>query len=383
MICLTNCKRMRVFVISRGVPTENDPLNGIFEFDQAKALSSEHIDVVMLVIDFRSRIYKRKYGYFHYIKDQVKVFELSLPLGVYRRALPILQLLLLFVYNQAVKKIGKPDIIHSHFYSIAAISSCLKKKRIPFVITEHSSKLNRNINEISKLDQRLARKAYQGATVIAVSDLLKRSLDKNFKTNAIVIDNIIDNECFQNHQRENKNEFRFISVGNLIPRKGFDILIKSFKKAFDNEKDVYLDIIGEGDERANLERIIISEGLSHRIRLLGQMNRIEIGRVMINSNAFVLASLRETFGVSYVEAMMTGLPVIATRCGGPETFVDETNGILINPNETETLTDALKYMYDKAKNYDSALISRTAQERFSPNNIANQLIKNYKNILQQ
>lgn len=77
---------MKVFVISRGIPSEKYPLYGIFEYDQAKALTKCGVDVSMLVIDFRSIRYKRKYGLFSYVKDDVKVFELSLPLGIYRRA---------------------------------------------------------------------------------------------------------------------------------------------------------------------------------------------------------------------------------------------------------------------------------------------------------
>ena len=73
---------MKVFVISRGMPSEKYPLYGIFEFDQARALAESGVDTSMLVIDFRSNVYKRKYGLFSYERDGVKVFELSLPLGV-------------------------------------------------------------------------------------------------------------------------------------------------------------------------------------------------------------------------------------------------------------------------------------------------------------
>ena len=73
---------MKAFVISRGIPTEDYPLYGIFEFDQAKALAKSGVDTSMLVIDFRSRNYKRKYGLLSYKKDDVNIFELSLPLNL-------------------------------------------------------------------------------------------------------------------------------------------------------------------------------------------------------------------------------------------------------------------------------------------------------------
>ena len=372
---------MKIFIISRGIPTEKFPLNGIFEFDQAKALSAENINVTMLVIDFRSRTYKRKYGCFHYVKDKVNVFELSLPLGIYRKALPLLQCCLTFLYNKAVKKLGKPDVIHTHFYFIAAISSCLKKKKIPFVITEHSSKLNKNIKEISALDQNLARKAYQGATtIIAVSKELSQRLENNFNVNTVVINNMIDCECFTFCKRLPKKDFTFISVGNLVSSKGFQVLIEAFSKSFDIQEDIYLNIIGAGEEKESMKQLILDNGRSRQIQLLGQKNREDIGNLMCNSDAFVLASFSETFGISYVEAMMSGLPVIATRCGGPESFVNDSNGILINPNDVDALSKALIFMYKNAKYYDSFSISEQSKANFSSHNIAEKLIKLYQSM---
>ena len=114
---------MKVAVISRGIPTANDPVYGIFEFDQAKALAIQGIDVALIVIDFRNFSYKREFGLLKYKKDGVNVFELSLPIGVYRRAIPILQQLLLVPFRAMLNSFGKPDVIHAHFYTIAAIAT--------------------------------------------------------------------------------------------------------------------------------------------------------------------------------------------------------------------------------------------------------------------
>ena len=85
---------MKVAIISRGMPSAEYPLNGIFEFDQAKALSKKGLDIAFVVIDFRAFSYKRKYGLFEYTSEGVHVFELSLPINIYRRAIPVLQQLL-------------------------------------------------------------------------------------------------------------------------------------------------------------------------------------------------------------------------------------------------------------------------------------------------
>lgn len=374
---------MKSFIISRGIPSEKYPLYGIFEFDQAKALAESGVDTSMLVIDFRSMAYKRKYGLFSYERDGVKVFELSLPLGVYRRALPILQRLCMFLYRKAIKEVGRPDVVHAHFYSIAAIASIIKKKdKVPFFITEHSSKLNKAANLISELDKRLVVKAYSAAdSVISVSSLLSTSIKCNFGFDSYVVHDIVDTTSYQYIKHDNNQQFVFFSVGNLIPRKGFDVLIKAFYKAFANDKDVFLSIVGEGEERVALQNIINQYNIGDRVKLLGLKTRPELSALMQKSDAFALASQIETFGVVYIEAMASGKPVIATRCGGPEDFVNENNGVLIPVNDVDSLANALTYMCLNIDKYDGAKISQECNERFSPLSIAKEIVRQYDKVL--
>ncbi|MBE6346662.1 MAG: glycosyltransferase family 4 protein [Lentimicrobiaceae bacterium] len=376
---------MKTFIISRGIPSKDYPLYGIFEYDQAKALAKNGIDTSMLVIDFRSLAYKRKYGFLSYEKDNVKIFELSLPLGMYRRALPLLQRLLYLLYKKTIKIVGRPDVVHAHFYSIAAIASFIKKKdNVPFIVTEHSSKLNKAAAHISNIDKSLTMKAYsQADAIISVSKTLSSNIKDNFGFESHIIHNMIDLE-HSNYSKKNDNEsFTFISVGNLISRKGFDILIKAFKKAFADDSKVCLNIIGEGEERIHLQNIINECNISDRVRLLGQKTRTELFELMRKGDAFVLASKIETFGVVYIEAMVCGLPVIATRCGGPEDFVNDTNGILIPTDDIEALSKALIDMRLNIDNFDSKKISEECYNKFSSENIAEQIVEQYYKVVEK
>lgn len=374
---------MKVFVISKGMPSEKYPLNGIFEFDQAKALVQVGVDVTMLVIDFRSRSYKRNYGWFAYEKEGVKVFELSLPLGVYRRALPFLHCLMVHLYKKAVKSAGQPDVIHAHFYSIAAIAAVLKKKfGVPFVVTEHSSKLNKNILEISKLDQKLAKQAYLNADkVVAVSNALAGNLKNNFGVDAAVVHNVVDVFHFQYVKRKPKDSFTFISVGNLVSIKHFDLLIEAFAEAFKNDKSVALKIVGSGPEMNNLQSVINQYDINDQIVLLNEVGRDKLKDIYPQGDAFVLASKSETFGVVLIEAMATGLPVVATDCGGPSDIVNEKNGYLIPVNDKQALVDALNKMHDNAYSFNSLEISKLCVEKFSPENIANSLMEVFTEVV--
>lgn len=368
---------MKVAIISRGIPSHEYPLNGIFEFDQAKALAQRGVEVAFIVIDFRIWTDKRNYGLFQYECEGVHVFELSLPLNVYRRAIPVLQRLLLIPFKAMLKSFGKPDIIHAHFYSIAAIATILKKKyNIPFVITEHSSKLNKPVEQISNLDKGLAAKAYQSCDqLICVSETLHKNILQNFLHDSIVIPNMVDNQCFQYLDKaKNEPPFVFVSVGNLIPIKAFDQLIEAFSRVKGNTK---LFIIGDGPEHEKLKSQINKLKLDSQVELLGRLNRDEINKVFQKSHVFVLPSQSETFGVSYIEAMYAGLPVIATRCGGPESFVNESNGILVPVNNADALVEAMRLMRQNYHSYNQKQISANCIAQFSPEVIANKIIQSY------
>ena len=95
----------------------------------------------------------------------------------------------------------------------------------------------------------------------------------------------------------------------------------------------------------------------------------------------MLASRSETFGVAYIEAMAAGLPVIATRCGGPEDFVTEENGILIPVDDESTLTSAMERMMLRREDYDSAAISADIRRKFAPETIAARLTELYEGVL--
>lgn len=371
---------MKVAVISRGKPNQQYPLNGIFEFDQAKVLAKQGIEVAFIAIDFRARSFKRKYGLFKYECDGVHVFEFSLPINVYRRALPILQRLLLIPFRAMLKSFGKPDVVHAHFYSIAAIATVIKKKYgIPLVVTEHSSKINKPASEISALDKKVAAKAYNRCnSLICVSKALADNILQNFNHDSSVIPDMVDNQIYSyGGKNKNLSPFVYVSVGNLVPIKAFDVLIEAFAKADD---DAQLYIIGDGSEKTKIENQITKLGLEGKVKLFGRLNRLEINEIYQHGHVFVLPSQSETFGVSYVEAMYAGLPVIATRCGGPESFVDDSNGMLVAVNDVEGLADAMNAMRANYSAYDPVKISEESTKKFSPDVISGEIIEIYNKI---
>ena len=238
------------------------------------------------------------------------------------------------------------------------------------VITEHSSYINSDLSdkEIYKYGE-MYRKA---DLVIAVSRSLCKRMDEIFGISPLCINNIVDTDVFKvkaSSVNESQKPFRFVSVSNLVPPKRIDLVVSA-----------NLIIVGDGQMRASIEAQIEELGLGKHVRMIGKVDREEICKQLSDSDCFVLASQSETFGVSYIEAIASGLPVIASKCGGPEDFVNEENGILIEKDNLEELVKAMLFMYENARCYDHKKISMDISERFCAEMISKEIINAYASI---
>lgn len=376
---------MRIYIVSRGYPSEKFVTHGIFEFDQAKALAANGHQVIYIALDMRSFRRKRKLGRESFIKDGVQIESINIPCGKMPSFLlhPIRKQALIRVYNECVKKWGEPDIIHAHFQEYAFTTvQALKSKAIPLVMTEHLSSLNEKIVSPSVLATGNETYKYFDK-VISVGENLQNAIRENFAVESVVIPNIVDVDCFLNeHAEQNDEQFRIISVGSLIKRKRMDVLIRAFKLFNDKNKNSTLQIFGGGEENDNLQKLIDELKLSGNVFLEGKKHRSIIAKEMSIASCFALASATETFGVVYIEAMAAGLPVIATRSNGPEDFVDDECGILVDADDIEQMAEAMERLYENKRNYSSKLIQQKTLARFSPSIIAQRLTDVYANVIQ-
>ena len=376
---------MRVFIVARGYPTDKYKMNGIFEFDQAKALARAGVDVVYAAVDVRSLRRWRKWGFEEKTIEGVRVYAVNIPCGrVPKRLLRLISVITLRrLFSRIVKKYGRPDIVHSHFINQGYFTvSALKKEGVPIVHTEHYSGMNKTT--LDGYSRFMGEHTYKEADkVIAVSRFVAKNIQGNFGVEHVVLPKINYTTVFDYSPCHCLgDEFRFVSAGNLVEGKRMDLLISAFHKAFANKPKVKLYIYGDGPERNNLERMIDHLDLSLRVLLMGLVDRRTIARKMNESHCFVLASQLETFGVVLIEALSCGLPVIATTCGGPEDFIDNNNGIIVPTNNAECLADAMKSMHLSINQYNRPSIASDTKAKFSPQSVAMKIIGVYEEILE-
>ena len=150
-----------------------------------------------------------------------------------------------------------------------------------------------------------------------------------------------------------------------------DLTIEAFIDAFKGSDKVFLTIFGEGPERQKLEELVRINKMEKQIKLMGMQSRKVIADYLKECDCFVLASQTETFGVVYIEAMASGLPVIATKCGGPESFVNEENGVLIPVDNKDALVTAMKICIVVNINMIKRQFQQILLKNFPQNNFKN------------
>ena len=197
-------------------------------------------------------------------------------------------------------------------------------------------------------------------------------MGKKYKNDFIYIPNIADFSAFSDVEKVEHNQFTFVSVGNLIERKAMDITIRAFAELCKTKEDVKLIIAGDGPQRDALGKLVEDLHLTKRIEFAGKLDRHAIKEVFAKSDCFVLMSRSETFGVVYIEAMASGLPVIATRCGGPESFVNAENGFLIDVDNIEQAAAAMAKIM--LKKYDGNELRQYCLDNFAPDVVASKIV---------
>lgn len=369
---------MRVLFVTNVYPNAYGKSDGIFVHEQAKILRDTGCQVDVLYLDLRSFRKKRRWGRSREDWEGIRVIHWSFPCG----PIPILlDLLYLMVQKWAlydyIKIHGFPEIVHGHFYPNGFFCRRLKKKfEVKCFVTEHASELYSD--RIGFLHRRMMKRAYEGADcVIAVSGALKRRMERYTAREIHVVSNVIS-DSFRYSDCPRKKGFRFLSVGHVIEIKGMRILIEAFEELQSDLEDVSLAIVGDGALREELEAYAEKKGL--RIQFMGEVEHERLPDIYRQSDCFVLPSLMETFGVAFVEALACGLPVIATRCGGPEEFVDDSNGILIPVDSRTELREAMRKIHDNSSEYCREGISENIRRRYGGAAIGRALTELYRRI---
>jgi glycosyltransferase involved in cell wall biosynthesis len=302
--------RDRIVVVAPWYPVPARPYDGSFVADSVAALRAQgaHVSVVHLVNTATQPLTR--------VKDVVQV-PFDAPAGTSRAEMS---------RRQAAALREQPDLfadataVHAHvgIPTGAAVAEVLPPP-LPLVVTEHATYLATELTYPA--GRRLYRHVLDRAhRVLAVSEVEARRIRAAFpdrRDRVLAAGNPVRSIGSAPERRSDARD-RWLYVGNLIERKGVHQLLAAFARWAADHPTATLTLAGGGADEPALRAQARELGLAERIRFLGPVAPAELGPVLDAADVLVHLSRLETFGMTVVEAAMAGLPVVVTRCGGPE-----------------------------------------------------------------
>ena len=260
------------------------------------------------------------------------------------------------------------DLIHAHsaIWGGCAAEKICRVHDMKYIVTEHYSGVMRNSTPIEM--KRSIRDVYKNSkTNVAVSQALANAMEQHFDAkNTTIIPNMVDVSKFDVGCDESyDSQFTFFALSNLFEGKAVDVLVRAFSEVVAINPKSKLLIGGDGPEREKIIKLISELKLEKNIELLGRLDRYKVNENMQKCNAFIHTSRFETFGIVLIEALACGKPVISTKSGGPNQFINDENGILIDVDDVKGISSAMLLLVENINTYNSSDIRKYCIQNFS------------------
>ncbi|MGA5703570.1 glycosyltransferase [Peterkaempfera bronchialis] len=221
------------------------------------------------------------------------------------------------------------DVVHGHTGVYGGWVACrLARPGARVVVTEHASFLPSVLRQAPSRE--LYREVVERADAfLCVSPWLRERLAQSFPEHEgkfRVVPNAVDVASIPVRPEPVRELRRWLFVGNLVPAKGVPLLLTAFAAAVADNPRLELTLVGPGNAEA-VRRRAAELGVGHQVVVRGPVEPGEVFGIMHDHDLLVHPSTFETFGMTVVEAVATGLPVLVTRCGGPEQTLAGLEGV--------------------------------------------------------
>lgn len=378
---------MHILIFTSLYPSDRHPYCGVFVQQQIRALAREHqVTVIAPELARLSQLFEP-----NPVLQTEESWTVHRPRYWYIPCIWWLFYLLSALGCMRQINWKTVDVIHAHVaipsgFVAAWLSHWYRK---PFILTEHTGRFS---DLVGPLIRRLTVRwtINQVQRIIVVSHALQDAIEhEGMHGRFAVIPNIVDFNLFYPTTAlvtNKRQEMRLLWIGSFASdhyrNKGLPELLQGLAFAsVQVTKRLDLTLIGDGIARSEYEALAQKLGIMEQCHFIGQRPHTEIRNWIQETDALILSSHVESFGVVLIEAMACGKPVLATRCGGPADIVTPETGILVEPRDPQALAEGIIQMVKNYKVFNSEQIAAYARKRFSPEIVARQITQVYTEVL--
>jgi glycogen(starch) synthase len=423
---------LRVLVVARWFPAVDDPVRGSFVADQVAALSATGaVEPVVASFEFArlSRHAERQEPEREAVHDRFAAAVAGRPDATTRGGwtrvagtwpslanIPVARLpvasgpddapwredddhraVLEPFTSSLAARWGAIDLVHAHagFPDGAAARAVAERGGRPYVITEHASRIAELLGD-PEVRRRYAAALRGAARVVTVSETLASELRREIPELApavsgrlVVIPNAVPLELFRPGDPSARRPAELLYVGTRKPEKGIATLLQAFGRVRAVRADATLRLIGRaptGEDESRWRAMAGELGIGDALAFEPDTDRAGVAEAMRRAALFVHPSRRETFGVVAVEALASGLPVVATRSGGVDEILGSDPGAfgaLVQVDDVEGLAASILEVLGRSATFDPAVLRASVEGRFAADAVARRLLHLYAEVLDE
>jgi glycosyltransferase involved in cell wall biosynthesis len=367
---------MRVLIVPKWYPWPERPVFGIFCREQARAVATRH-DVVVLASEAVRAPGFAVFELSDAVEEGLRTLRLRYRRPRFRPAAMVCQIVGMVVALRRLRSgRWRPEIVHAHVYSAGLPAMVLARiSGARLVISEHYTGFQRGL--IRRQDWLTARVAFRYADLVApVSANLARHVQAvQPRARVRVVENVVDTEVFappgvsvRGDECQDGSQ-RLLTVAALVAKKGHVHLLEALAEVRAG-REVTLDLVGDGELRADLQRRADQLGIAQAVRFHGERPKQEVAEFMRHADLFVLPSLVENLPCALIEAMASGLPWVATAVGAVPELRDGAATRLCPPGEPHALATAISEALDRRHQIDPQALATRARGRFGYETLA-------------
>lgn len=367
-----------LMMVSWYLPKSGADHAGNFHYEQAVSLS-KYCDIMI---------------YYPYDR-QVKQIEDGMEQGIYVWRSPyqlqnkVRNRLYMFRTMRRIVKTFHPNLIHAQVATEVGRFAIILGRlfHIPVMVTEHSTIEASGVLQFPLRQYGDFVYKHSRYNACVSEDLTKKlsAIFPKYRFHTIYNGIIVPGETETSTLYRKEGCVNFALVASLYDReiKGIPMLLQVMQRMKREGLQMCLHIVGDGVFRQEFEQMASLLGIEEVCIFHGKAEKRELYAILSQMDFLVSASKFESFGCTIAEAMMLGKPVVATRSGGPESFVTAQTGLLVEKENAEALYQGIREMMTHFGEYQSDTIREYAVKKFDMDEISRKYLEIYKSIAEE